>query len=344
MSYSKLFFGKELSKLNYDDIENYFLDEKGESNKIEFKSYFNPEEKGHKEKENGVIRTICGLLNSEGGLIIWGAPIGKILPGKEGKIFKGALSPVEKLIAKDSFINRVSDLITPSPRDVNVQSVEKEGKFVYIVETEKSSYSPHQFRNVYYMRIDGQTRPAPHYFIEALFRKVTYPKLEGYIRIDKIIIEGNGYNIKLSYLIFNKSKLQNEHEIYARLFIYPCKFLNSGFNTIRKHYNNHDHDLVLNDVKSTLFYNEPAMEQETIYISEEDLQESNLEATVIFTFGGKQSPLMLSKYKLSFKTVDHQNPNSIISSMEENLYSYENSERIDKSEEEKMRLILNRKI
>ena len=112
MSYSKLYFGKELGELTYADIENFFIDEKDESNKIEYKSYHNPDEKNHTEKENGVIRAICALLNSEGGLVIWGAPIGQTVGGKKEKIFKGELSPVEKLIEKDSLINRVTDLIT----------------------------------------------------------------------------------------------------------------------------------------------------------------------------------------------------------------------------------------
>lgn len=73
MSYSQSYFGKELSDLTFADIENYFVDEKEESDKIELKSYHNhnSSEKDHKDKENGVLKTICGLLNSEGGQIVW---------------------------------------------------------------------------------------------------------------------------------------------------------------------------------------------------------------------------------------------------------------------------------
>ncbi len=100
MAYAKLYFNKELNELSYDDIENFFVIEKDESDKIEFKSYQTPEEKNHTEKENGVIRAICGLLNSEGGLVIWGAPIGQTVPGKKEKIFKGILSPTDQLLEK----------------------------------------------------------------------------------------------------------------------------------------------------------------------------------------------------------------------------------------------------
>lgn len=37
--YSQLYFGKELSELEYTDIEAFFLEEKLESDKIEFKGY-----------------------------------------------------------------------------------------------------------------------------------------------------------------------------------------------------------------------------------------------------------------------------------------------------------------
>ena len=97
MPYSKLYFGKELNELTYENIEEFFLNEKEESDKIEFKSYHSKEEKNHTEKENGIIRAICALLNSEGGLIIWGAPVGQTVSEKKEKIFKGDLSPIDKL-------------------------------------------------------------------------------------------------------------------------------------------------------------------------------------------------------------------------------------------------------
>lgn len=343
MTYSKLYFGKEAKEITYSDIENFFIAEKEESNKIEFKSYHNLEGKNHTEKENGVIQAICGLLNSEGGLVIWGAPVGQSIQGKKEKIFKGALSPVEKLVEKDSFISRVTDLITPSPRGVTFQTFENAGRFVYLIDVEQSWYSPHQFRNVYYMRIDGQTRPAPHHFIEALFRKVTFPKLEGYIKIDSVKTEGNKCILQLSYFIYNKSKLQNEHEIYSRLFVSTGKFANYGVgNSNYRFYTLEGHELSIPNAKSTLYYNEPIFETETILFSPNELNQANFECDVLLHFAGKQSPLMVSKYKLSLKNLYPENPNSLIINMDENIYSYEHSDKIGKSEEEKMKLILGR--
>jgi hypothetical protein len=343
MSYSKLYFGKELSELSYQDIENFFVDAKDESDKIEFKSYTNPDENNHNEKENGVIRAICGLLNSEGGIVIWGSPVGQIVVGKKEKVFVGALSPVNKLIEKDAFISRVTDLITPSPVGIRFQSLENVGLYVYIIEVEKSFYSPHQFRHIFYTRIDGQTRTAPHHFIEALFRKVTFPKLAGYIKIDSIKVDGNNYIMEVSNFIFNKSKLQNEYDIYYRLIITVGKFAQYGiYKGSDRLYTLDGHELRNDNAKATLYYNEPVLNTEQVIFNPYDLGEKNYECEILFSFGGKQSPLMVSKYKLRIIDPYTKDMNSVFILIEENQYSYELSDKITMSEMEKLKFILGR--
>lgn len=343
MNYAKLYFGKELKELTYLDIENFFVEEKDESDKIEFKSYHNPDEKNHTEKENGVIRAICGLLNSEGGLVIWGAPVGQLVVGKKEKIFMGALSPSNKRVEKDSFISRVTDLITPSPKGIKFQLLENAGQYVYIIEVEQSFYSPHQFRNVYYMRIDGQTKPAPHHFIEALFRKVTFPKLEGYIKIDSIQTDGNRYIMEISNMIFNKSRLQNEDEIYYRVIVTVGKFAQYGVYTgTDRSYTMEGHELRNYNAKSTLYYNEPLTNSEFVIFNPFDLTKHNNECRIIFYFGGKKSPLMFSEYKLKIDNIYTDDTNTLFTSIEENVYSYESSDKIETTDAEKMKIILGR--
>src|SRR3954466_7102658 len=156
------------------------------------------------------------MLNSEGGLIIWGAPRGIPVSGKKEKIYKGELSPLDALIEKDAFVSKVTNLITPSAKGIIFQRLEKGDKYVYLIEVQQSQYSPHQYHNTYYMRIDGQTRPAPHHYIEALFQKISYPNLEG-----KLILDAVSSQLDLLYTslrikidISNKSMFQNEHDIY----------------------------------------------------------------------------------------------------------------------------------
>jgi hypothetical protein len=343
MSYSKLFFGKDINELTFIDIENFFSEEKEESNKIEFKSYYSVEERNHTEKENGVIRAICALLNSEGGLVIWGAPIGQFVEGKKEKIFKGELSPCEKIIEKDSFISRITDLITPSPIGILFKRLESNNKYLYIIEVDQSFYAPHQFRNIYYMRIDGQTKPAPHHYIEALFKKITFPKLEGYFKPIVFKSESNLHFLEFSYYIFNKSKLINEHDIYYRLITMPGQFLNyiNGVND-DKIYEMEGHELRVLNAKPTLYYNEPIMDNVTIEIKPQDLIDSECKVDIMFFFGGKNSPLKVSEYTILLNSLTEKDLNKLLIKRDENKYIFENSDKLNISEKDSMKKILGR--
>ncbi len=330
MTYSKLYFGKELSDLTFADIENYFVDEKEESDKIEFKSYHNhnSSEKDHKDKENGVLKTICGLLNSEGGLIIWGAPIGQKINGKQEKVFQGKLSPCDKAIGKDSFINKVADSITPTPNGVKFQPIEKDGQFVYIIEVEQSFYSPHQFKNIYYMRMDGQTKPAPHHYIEALFRKVTFPRLISSLSIKSFDISHGVYKLQIEIEIKNLSKLQNEFNLYYRLTITEgILFIKNSQN--RKYIiknnkiNSERKEVVSTNTKETVYYNEPVVILEEISFEPYFFMNNGNECKIELFFGGKNSPLLKSEYVLKLLKPQEGRVNMEIVERVENQYIYE---------------------
>lgn len=68
MKYSQVIFNQDLYTLTYADIVQFFNTEKEENLNLEFKSY--PAEGSAQEKENSVMKAICGLLNSEGGIVI----------------------------------------------------------------------------------------------------------------------------------------------------------------------------------------------------------------------------------------------------------------------------------
>jgi hypothetical protein len=263
--------------------------------------------------------------------------------GKKEKVFKGTLSPCDKIIEKDSFISRLTDLITPSPKGIEFQRLEKDSKFVYIFDIEQSFYAPHQFRNIYYMRIDGQTKAAPHHYIEALFKKITYPKLEGYIKVNSFKIFGNNYILNFTYFIFNMSKLQNEHEIYYRISVTAGRFQNYNIPSQNGEiYAQDGHELRVLNAKSTLYYNEPLTDSVNIIINPHNLVNLKYECKILFAFGGKQSPLMYSYYVLLLKDFDTVDKNSYFSQIDENKYFYEMGGDLNLTETEKMKNILGR--
>lgn len=274
------YFGKSLTDLEYTDIEKYFIsDVRTESNKIEYKSF----SKNGKliDKFSPIIQSICSFLNSDGGILVWGAPKGEKIQGRKEKDFNGELCPVNQLIEKDYFINKISDNITPLPTGINLKTLTKdEDNFIYIIEVQKSPSSPHQYKDRYYVRIDGQNRPASHYYIEALFKKISYPNLVCKLAVPRV--KYNNYNKQyethLWIEISNQSQFQNESELFIRM-----SFASHSFK-----------DLPVS--KKTLFYGIPIVRTEAINFKE--LSESH---TIQIVFGGKKSPLKVCKYKVSYR-------------------------------------------
>jgi hypothetical protein len=320
MSYAQLYFKKDIDRVSTKDIEQYFSIAKLESDKIEFKSDHG-NEKPH-EKENNILKSICAFLNSEGGLIIWGAPKGQPDPyNKKNKLFFGNLTPMETDYIKDSFINVVTNKITPSPNGIRIQQLKKDSCFIYLIEVEKSQYSPHQLNNTYYMRLDGQSIPAPHHYIEALFKKISFPVLESSARVIRTATEhvpGTHFlKIILMMTITNRSKLQNEKDLYVKCEISHCDFETAHDPLIKRIYQ--VQQVSYPKAKSLFFYGEEFVVEETIRVPKDRF---NAVINIQIWFGGQLSPLRTSMYQLDVAEA-YTKRNDIDLVKKENIYVYE---------------------
>ncbi|UHG90094.1 AlbA family DNA-binding domain-containing protein [Spirosoma oryzicola] len=293
-------FGKPMDSIDADDIRSYFSRERDESLSLEYKSFFQ-HEGDIKHKENGVLRTICSFLNSNGGLLIWGAPKG-IKNATGQKVFIGDLSPVEKLYSKDDFINKISNRIKPFAAPIQVCKVEVDpGRYVYLIEVPESETKPHQFDDIYYIRLDGQTKVAPHYIIEALFKQIKYPDLNVFLRLDGFInlekeLNIRSVNIAITCFLINSSKFLHEYEPYYMLTINRGGFINKGKARI-------DNQLHIYNIPSitALTYNLPLVRREVIHIPIEDYYnwcDKDNSITLSITGGGKISPPKKSTYEI----------------------------------------------
>lgn len=119
MDFSTSYFGKPLTKLIYDDIVDYFKDERKENETVEFKSF--AVQATFDTGLQGVIRGLAAFLNSSGGILVWGAPKGSKVGTKAEDVFIGDLCPVSELVEKDRLINKISSAITPLPVGIGVQ-------------------------------------------------------------------------------------------------------------------------------------------------------------------------------------------------------------------------------
>lgn len=340
--YSQQYFGKNLNQLTFEDITQFFVTEKEESDKIEFKAFHTGFGNFNKNLE-GVIRGICAFINSNGGILIWGAPLGQKINNKE--IFKGALSLVTDFKEKDSLISKISDSITPLPVNINVQIIENNGNYLYIFESQVSIYSPHQFKNTYWARLDGQTKPAPHYLVEALFKKISYPNIEGYINLDEF---GNLPNercyLDISILLFNFSELQNAHNLTYRLLCGQGIFEGSLNARTNKYYTCQGHMYVHKDLNEILHFGAPDTNNQRIIFNMEDLADkNNYEMDLILTFGGRKSPLKISKYKLDFSgSIAVNNPVGLFKNKIENKLMSEYQKNLGSTRENQLGSILKR--
>jgi len=345
MDFSKIYFGKDQLDLQYQDLVAFFQSAKEESNKIEFKSFSINHSTSYKDLPI-VTRSICAFLNSEGGIVIWGAPQGKKIPGQHSKSFQGSLTPLSDKFEKDWLISKISDLITPLPVGIQVIRLESNNKYLYIFEIQPSLYRPHMYNDIYWVRLDGQTKPAPHYLIEALFKQISYPNLEGYIKFNSISQNNEKIFINISILIFNYTKLQNEEKVSFRLLLIEGYFSNYFTSNVQGFYISEGQQLVFERQIDVLHYGTPAIHDETIVIFKGDPKfENGRKVNLLLSFGGRKSPIKTSFYTLDLNKIDWNNttlPNYLISDKDENKLLIEAKKEIQPLKEEELRIILGR--
>ena len=297
MDYCTNLFGKKLYELQFRDIEEFFKVERAETDQMEFKSYAGSLDKN----VQGLTKSVCGFLNSKGGLIILGAPLGSTVAGKTEKIFVGALTIIKEEVAKDRLISKISDKIISLPHGVRLQVVEgKTGEFVCVFEIDESDYSPHQTDGTYYMRMDGQTRPAPHHYVEAQFRKIRYPNLEAYLVVTKSTIERTGttsgfYNLSFDIQFHNWSPLQNVEELTYNVIVHPGKFIQTDK---PEYYAPNGGVYERRSSEKVIHYGWAVLTSYEIKISSEAAQKVNHKAKILVFFGGKNCPSKSSEYEI----------------------------------------------
>ncbi len=332
MNFAEIYFGKSLLELTYSDVEIFFLVEHTENETLEFKSYSSRETLDN-QLNKGVIRGISAFLNSSGGILIWGAPVGSKPDGRQEEIFIGALSNVDTLKGKDSVINIISSRISPLPIGITLQILEHEKKFIYVFEVQPSISKPHQFNERYYIRLDGQSKPAPHYLIEALFKQIKFPEICGYIKFEKVDYDNNA-NLLLSISVFicNFSPLQNDEEVSFQLVVFPGIFIG---------YNQGTH---FSKPINVLHYGNPVRNGFTVKVDTTDYLKSSYKVKFNLSFGGKYSPAKFSTYTLDLTKVtgNHKNGNVLIESIEENVLFTEHQKKLGKGKDTFIKDILER--
>jgi hypothetical protein len=316
MDFCTAHFGKTLHSLTIEDVKSYFTEERIESDQIEFKSIHTA---GNiNENFVGIRRSVCAFLNSSGGLLIWGSPEGQKIEGKKEKVFKGDLTFFNQVLEKDFLISKISDSIIPLPNNIRTNILSNGSNSIVLLEMGPSEYSPHQNANTYYMRIDGQTKPAPHHYIEALFKKITYPNIEAFLSITSVeIVHESKFKVAFNMFFFNWTPLQNEEKLSFRV-ITTGVFENSKYPQLAHLYAMEGHEYFKENVKDIFYFGEPIHESNTIFFDLTKISRYENKGRLNITFGGKLSPRKTCEYDFDFGNLPLNYPNDIIIRKKEN--------------------------
>jgi len=165
--------------MDWNALTEYFSKEQEESDQLEFKS--------GKCLVSDVYAEVAALSNTDGGIIILGAPRevevfeennnSKKNKRERRKVCIGPLDPSQEDRTTDSILQMLMNSITPSIVGIKVHKLGHESGFIYVIYVPKSINSPHQVDGTYYMRVGTMKHPAPHGFVEALFNKRKPTKL-----------------------------------------------------------------------------------------------------------------------------------------------------------------------
>lgn len=229
MNFTQTYFQKDLDDITSEDLIKFFSIPQKETQYLEFKS--SRELNLNKVFSNTLKPSICAFLNSEGGLLIYGAP-------KEDRTnsdhpYNGEMDIYNKgfLGDHDTIIRKISGGIIPLPNGIRFREVEFPQGCVAIIEIQQSQNKPHQTNNTYYIRIDGQKVPAPHFLIEAMMKQIKFPIIKSYIKVNESYYHDVFKNVLLinfSLFFFNFSQFQNEKNLRYRLQIDGPMFLELG--------------------------------------------------------------------------------------------------------------------
>jgi hypothetical protein len=343
MRFIESIFGKDIKDISLLEVESFFNEPKEETDKMEFKSYTISEKwnKSLSERENDILRTICGFLNSEGGILIWGAPT-----NSRSEKYSGELTPFEKEYSKDQFMAIVANRIIPSPHGIQFMSIKVSDKFIYLFDVPKSEFPPHQFNDKYYMRMDGQTKAAPHHYIEAQFKKITFPNIEGYLMLESFDhLNKDLAVLKCGILFRNQSPFKNDYNLHYRVFTSHGPIIwyyEQPLNVFDKFDLRKPGDKIEKEVADTIYYGNWIDSRFQIMLSRSELYAQNYELDIRIQFGAKHSPMKMNVYHLVIgerslpKLADH------IVSMEENRFFNMYEETMNKSDKKRLRETLGR--
>lgn len=159
----------------------------------------------NKDFEKDMAKAISALANSGGGYLIFGQ--------KDDGSFDGLPEKQGRTPIREWLEQKIPFLVSYSLQDFRVHTVETDtlsqipaNTVVVVIEISDSSLAPHQSvkDNLYYHRVGGHSKPAPHFYLETLRGRTRFP--------NAVIVEV-WFETVINPML---SELSNQHEILSR--------------------------------------------------------------------------------------------------------------------------------
>jgi hypothetical protein len=173
---SQLRFGKELEKLQINDILVLIQNKIDESQNLEYKE---PSENLDKAC-NSLAETISGFLNTDGGILLYG-----VSEKREG-IHRYPTGIEWCSTAKERLENLLKSRIQPWEEKIKIRRIaskEKEQGGIFVIEIPKSNNPPHMYNYCYYQRLNFQTQPMSHQNVLRAFQTSWTRRRDLYLNI-----------------------------------------------------------------------------------------------------------------------------------------------------------------
>lgn len=219
-SFVQRIFKKGHEEISIDDLKDFFSSPQEETSILEFKS-------GQVEIED-LYKEIAAFLNTEGGLIIVGAPKETKVDVGKNKIIRcqGELT-YSKFRNKDWLSQKIATNIAPSPAGIKIVEFHLESGAVFLIDIKQSITPPHQVSSEgrYYIRMESEAKPAPHGLVQALFDKRSKPQLYAKLKIEK----GNDLEDYALVSFHNNSKVPAD-KVSVYIDIYNVHQVESKYN------------------------------------------------------------------------------------------------------------------
>jgi len=148
--------------------------------------------------------------------------------------------------------------------------------------------------------MDGQTKAAPHHFIEALFKKIGFPNLEAYLKLDKyehVKLDDDAAILWCSIIFRNQTPFMNDFNLHYRVFSSHGQII-SNFDIINMSPISPQNiklsgDYTNEKVAKVIYYGNWVDSRFKILLSREELHAWNYSLDLRIQFGAKHSPMKI---------------------------------------------------